>query len=263
MPHDLVTGVREWLRPPWRHPVVHVDDDPHGELLPMPHITDPELDALDAGDAEPIVMSDPRDLFEILRELEPAPAAPLGAPYQLGFRRAVELLADVEDPGFVADKRVRRVLDVLGDRGSITVGPDGITVYGLLRRRHTPWDKVKSLTFGNRYELLKAGALERWADDVAGAVGLPIPGLRWVVARLIGGIGRWLEQRLLEDDAVERLREQSGLALTDVDRRGFDIELSGLPLVVSLLGIGLNDAILGEARLRGVAVVTPRLRHSP
>lgn len=257
LPHGLVTGIRERLRPPWRHPVVHVDDDPDGELLPAPDVADPELEALDGGDAEPIGMSDARELFEVLRDLEPAPSSPLGAPYQLGFRRAVELLADVEDPGFVADRRVRRVLELLGDRGSVTVGPEGITVYGLLRRRHTPWHKVKSLTFGNRYELLKAGALERWADDVTGTAGLPIPGLRWLVARLIGGISGWLEQRLFEDDAVGRLREQSGLALTDIDRRGFDIELSGLPLVVSLLGIGLNDAILAEARLRGVAVVTP------
>jgi hypothetical protein len=150
------------------------------------------------------------------------------------------------------------VLGLVGDRISLSVTPDGITVHGLLRRRHTPWGRIRGLAFSNRYDLIKSGAIERWADDIASAgIGVPIPGLRWLVRRLVGGITEWLERRLLEDEAVDRLRDRAGVALTDIDRRGFDIELSGSLLLVSLLGVGVNEAILAEAALRGVAVQLP------
>jgi hypothetical protein len=83
---------------------------------------------------------------------------------------------------------------------------------------------------------------------------LPIPGLSWILRRVIGGISTWLEQRFFTPDQVEALRSGAGSALLGIQRRGFDIELSGPLMLVSILAPGLSEAIEQEARLRGIPV---------
>jgi hypothetical protein len=84
---------------------------------------------------------------------------------------------------------------------------------------------------------------------------VPIPGLSWLLRRLLGGLAAWLENKIFTPEEIESMRQGAGFCLTHIQRRGFDIELSGPLLLVSLLGPGLSEATEQEARLRGVDVV--------
>ena len=216
-----------------------------------------ELAGLDEADAEPFDdVAQTHGLFEVLKRMDPTPELPLARPHQVGFVSLVEALARKGDRNLLEDGRVRRVLELVGrDRLTLAVGPDGITVNGLLRRRHTPWERVERVTFVNRYELWRGGALERLVENVKGKfIRFPVPGLSWLLRRVLGGITGWFEKRMFTPEEIESLRRRGGDALTRVARRGFDIELSGPLLLVSAMAPGFSEAVAQEARPRGVAV---------
>lgn len=214
-----------------------------------------ELTALDDGDAEPVVIDESRSLFELLREIDPTPALPLTAIHEAGFRSLLRRLGEVGDTGLAEDRRVQRVLDLVGDRLSVAVGPEGITVRGLLRRRHTKWEHIGRLNFGGRYDLARGDGLAKMADDVKSRLlPIPIPGLSWLIRRVVGGVAGWLEQRFFTEEQVDSLKAGAGNALLGIERRGFDIELSGPLLLVSILAPGFSEAVQHEAERRGVKV---------
>ena len=138
---------------------------------------------------------------------------------------------------------------------SISAGPDGITVRSLVRRRHTPWSKVQRLTLSGRYDLLRGDGLTKLVDDIKSRmIPIPIPGLSWLLRRVVGGIANWLEQKFFTEDQIEALRGGAGNAVLGIQRRGFDIELSGPLLLVSILAPGLSEAVEHEAKARGIAI---------
>ena len=234
------------------------DDDEVDEELPAVDVSDPaneDLARLDDDDADPIVIDSERSLIELLREIDPTPEVPLTTVHEVGFVSLLRRLGELADTGLLEDSRARRILDLVGDRLSISVGPDGITIRSLVRRRHTPWRHVQGLTLESRYELLRGDGLNKLAEDVKNKLlPLPIPGLSWILRRVIGGISNWLEHRLLTPEQIESMRSGAGNALVGVKRRGFDIELSGPLLLVSIIAPGLSESIEQEARNRGIPV---------
>lgn len=237
--------------------VTGVDDDPHAEALPPagPAPEDAELAALDEGEAPPMNLADDVLLMDLLREIDPTPAIPLTGRHEAGFVTLLERLAAATNDDLVNDWRVRRVLDLIGDRLSVAIDPQGITVRGLLRRRHTAWDKIGKLTFNSRYELMRGDAITKLAEDIKQRLmPIPIPGLSWLLRRVVGGISNWLERRVFTPEDIESMKSGAGNALTHIERPGFDVELSGPLLLLSILAPGLSEATEAEARRRGVNV---------
>lgn len=174
--------------------------------------------------------------------------------HEAGFTSLIRRLDKVEGTGLTDQAVVRRILDLVGDRLSLSVGPGGITVRGLLRRRRTAWNHVEHLTFGGRYDLVRSDGLTKIIDDVKSRVGLPIPGLSWLIRKVVNGIANWLEKRIFTAEEIESLKETGGNALLAIQRRGRDIELSGPLLLVSIIAPGFSEAVEQEARARGIAV---------
>jgi hypothetical protein len=114
---------------------------------------------------------------------------------------------------------------------------------------------VQRLTVAGRYDLLRGDGLAKLVEDVKASISpFPIPGLSWLLRRVMNGIANWLEQRFFTEEQVDALREGAGTAVLGVERRGRDIELSGALLLVSLLAPGLSEAVEQEARQRGIPV---------
>jgi len=238
-------------------PVVDVDDDP--EAAPLPSLaTDPADEALrrlDDGEAPPVDMRDDIQLVELFAAIDPVPMLPLTAPYEIGLGVVVRRLARVSDQDLALDANVRRVLRLLGDRLSVSAGPDGISVRGLVRTRHTPWSKVQRLTFTSRYDQVKGQLVAQVADDVAARLlPVPVPGLTWLIGRIVGGVGNLYERRNLTPEELETLRAGLGHSLVAIQRRGMDIELAGALRLLMFFSIGLSTALKSEAAARGIAV---------
>jgi hypothetical protein len=84
--------------------------------------------------------------------------------------------------------------------------------------------------------------------------GLPIPGLSWLIRKVVNTLANWLEKRVFTPEEIERFEGTGGNALLAIQRRGRDIELSGALLLVSILAPGFSDAVEHEARARGIEV---------
>ena len=234
------------------------DDDEEDEELPRLEISDEaheELGRLDEEEAAPIEIDKDQSFFDLLRKVDPTPPVPLTGVHEAGLVALLHRLGELADTSLLEDKRARRVLDLIGDRLSISVGPDGITVRSLLRRRHTPWKRVQAITVESRYDLVRGDGLAKMTDSLKSAVmPFPIPGLSWLIRRVTNGIANWLEQRMMTDDQVERMRGGGGNVVLGIKRRGRDIELDGPLFVLVMLAPGVSDAIEQEARARGIQV---------
>ena len=253
---DLV-GKAQRLIPGGKADVDDPSDDEDDDDLPEVDVTDPadvDLARLDEEDADPIAIDADRSLLDDLREIDPTPPLPLTDTHEAGFALLIRRMDKVVGTGLTDQAVVRRILDLVGDRLTLWVGPDGITVRGLLRRRHTAWKHVEHLTFAGRYDMLRSGYLTKIIDDIKAKVGLPIPGLSWLIRKVVNTIAKWLEQRIFTPEEVESLKERGGNALLAIQRRGRDIELSGPLLLVSILAPGFSEAVEHEARARGIDV---------
>lgn len=248
------------LRP---HDVDEEDDDADADVgvLDAPEVPDdPELSRLDAleevEDAEGLAVD---QITAVLAGLQARPDLPLAEPFSAGLVPLLQAWAELADPeGFLTDSRVQRVLGVLGDRFSITISPDGLTVRGLLRRRHTPWRHVRALEYIDRYTMLRDHVLERLVADAVRRVGLPIPGLSWLLRRIIGAL-----EHLVPDEEMATLADAGGSALLRVDRRGFDLELGGALALVAFLSPVLSEVAATEAAARGITVEGYRAMSGP
>jgi Bacterial PH domain len=234
------------------------DDDEVDEDLPDVEVTDRDHDELghldhDDEDCAPIaVETDDHSFFDLLRKIDPTPAVPLTEKHEVGLVALLRRLGELADTGLLEDRRTRRVLDLVGDRLSISAGPDGITVRSLLRRRHTPWKRVQRISIESRYDFVRGGGMTKLLEGLRSP--FPIPGLGWLLRRITKGIAVWLERRFLSEESTAGLRHNSGLLLTGVKRRGRDIEFEGPLLMVSLLAPGLAEAVEQEARARGIDI---------
>jgi hypothetical protein len=232
--------------------VSRVDDDPDADALPPLEVAGAdELVALDASDAPPLELPAEIRLTDFFASLDPPPPLPLTGPHEVGMAQILRRFAKL-NPELADDSVAERLMGLLGGRISITVSPDGLTVRGIFRTRHTPWAKVKELRFASRYDMLRGGLVEQMAKDMTV---LPIPGLQWVLRRVLGGVARFFERRRFSPEELEELRSTLGWVLTDIDRRGLDIELSGPFRGLNFLSMGLSATIEAEAGARGVKVV--------
>ena len=249
-------GKAQGLIPGGKADVDDPSDDEDDDDLPEVNIADPaheDLARLDEEHAEPITIEN-ESLFDDLRQIDPTPPLPLTAVHEAGFAALIRRLDKVEGTNLTDQAVVRRILDLVGDRLTLSVGPDGITVRGLIRRRRTAWNHVEHLTLAGRYEMLRSGYLTKIMEDIKSRVGLPIPGLSWLIRKVVNGIANWLEQKIFTPEEVESLRVGSGNVLMAIQRRGRDIELSGPLLLVSILAPGFSEAVEHEARGRGIDV---------
>lgn len=253
---DLV-GKAQRLIPGGKTDVDDPSDDEDDDDLPGVDLADPaheDLARLDEEEAEPIPIDANASLFDDLRAIDPTPPLPLTDVHEAGFASLIRRLDKVEGTGLTDQAVVRRILDLVGDRLSLSVGPEGITVRGLLRRRRTAWTHVEHLTFGGRYDLVRSDGLAKIIDDVKTRVGLPIPGLSWLIRKVVNGIAAWLEKRIFTAEEIESLKATGGNALLAIQRRGRDIELSGPLLLVSIIAPGFSEAVEQEARTRGIPI---------
>lgn len=253
---DLV-GKAQRLIPGGKADVDDPSDDEDDDDLPEVDVADPahdDLVRLDEEDAEPMAIDANASLFDDLRAIDPTPPLPLTDMHEAGFASLIHRLDKVEGTGLTDQLVVRRILDLVGDRLTLWVGPEGITVRGLLRRRRTAWNHVEHLTFAGRYDMLRAGYVTRVMDELKKQVGLPIPGLSWLMRKVANGIATWLETRIFTAEEVESFRETGGNVLLAIQRRGRDIEFSGPLLLVSMLAPGFCEAIEREAADRGIDV---------
>ena len=242
---EATAGVGQRLRP------AAVDDpDDDAELLPpLPEGHDAELEALDQADDDDVELG-LGHFTELLRRLDPPPPLPLTEPFSSGLVPLLIRWGDAEGSAcFLSDRRVRRVLGVISDRFTVTVAPEGITVRGLLRRRFTPWERVQQLTFVERYEMIRDHALEGAIDQLLRTMPVPIPGLRWVLRKVVDAI----EQRLPQSQ-LDALAEGGGSALQHIRRRGFDLELTSALALVVFLSDSLSTVAAAEAQRRGIPV---------
>lgn len=234
-----------------------LDDDEKDEDLPPVEVADDdhaELAGLDDEHAEPIALDKDQSLWSLLHRIDPTPPVPLTEKHEVGLVALVRRLGEMADASLLEDRRARRVLDLVGDRLSISAGPDGITVRSLLRRRHTPWKRIQRLTIQGRYELARGDGVAMLMESIrSNIVPFPIPGLGWLLRRVTNGIANWLESHMDEDE-INAMREEGGSVLLGIQRRGRDIELEGPLLLVALLSPGLSEALEQEARARGIPV---------
>lgn len=226
---------------------------PKAEGAGPPEVVDPELEALDDADVVEDAQGLQLDrLTDVLLGLQRAPALPLTEPFTVSIAELLLAWADVADQdGFFGDPRVGRVLRLIGGRLAIVVDPDGITVRGLLRRRRVPWERVHALEFAERYQMLRDHVLEGFADDVVRAVRVPVPGLRWLVRKVVGAL-----EHLVPDEEMEHLRDAGGRALVRIDRRGVDVEMRGALGLLTFLSIALSEVLQAEAERRDIEVLS-------
>ncbi len=88
---------------------------------------------LDDEEAPPVEFPEKLGLVELFRRLDPAPPHPLEGPHETGLTALVGRLSEIVDTGLLKDGRVRRVLERMRGRLSLSVGPDGIGVRGAVR----------------------------------------------------------------------------------------------------------------------------------
>ena len=246
------------LRPGGSHDDEKDDDDETDEELPAVDVSDRDHEELghlddDDDDCEPIaVETDHHSFYDILAKLDPTPPVPLTEKHEVGLVAALKRLSDLAPAGLADDRRIRLVLNLVGDRLSMSVGPDGVTVRSLLFRRHTPWKRVQAVKVEGRYDLARSDGITKMLEGVQSP--FPIPGLRWLLRRLTKGIAQWAERRFLGEEEIAAAREYGGIVLLGIKRRGRDIELDGPLLLVSFLSPGLAEAVEQEARHRGIPV---------
>lgn len=191
-------------------------------------------------------------LWELFDKIDPGPLLPVEGSHTVGLGPLLQRFLDVTDWLALPERAVRRVLDLVADRYTLTVSHDGLMLRGFHRRRHTEWADVTGITVTNRYEALKSGAIVRIIDN---SVQLPIPGLRWLLRTIFGALTRRLERLLLGEDEVRAWRATAGPVVTDIVRRGVDFDLNGPLLIVALLAKGTTAAVVAGAEARSIPII--------
>lgn len=109
--------------------------------------------------------------------------------------------------------------------------------------------------FTSRYDQVKGQLVAQVADDVAARLlPMPVPGLTWLIGRIVGGVGNLYERRNLTPEELETLRTGLGHSLIVIQRRGMDIELAGALRLLMFFSFGISTALKSEAAARGITV---------
>lgn len=230
------------------------DDDPDGvDLEPLAIIDDPELDDLDdpVNDTDAPIVPDSLDqarLPKLLDKLDPAPELPLTEPFTAGLRSLLGRWVDAQPSGVLADRRTRRVLEMVGSRFTVTVTDETISITGLIRTRDTKWSRVQEVVLEDRYTLFTDQVVAGSVAMLLGRRLLPIPGLGWLLRGVIG-----LMESMIPDGWRNSMQHESGHAFSSIRRSmARDVELAGPLALVAFLSEGLTATIAHYAEERGV-----------
>ncbi len=139
--------------------------------------------------------------------------------------------------------RLGHVLDAIDERAGIRVDDTGITVRGLLRSRHSSWERIERIELDNRLDVA-VGALTRF---------LPVRRLPVVGGLLTDGV------RALSAEATRRLvpdqRGRAGWVVATIHQRGVlrsDVEVDGGAWLTAVLHPRLTEAIESHAAMRHI-----------
>lgn len=152
-------------------------------------------------------------------------------------------LTDPLDP-WLGD-RFERLLELVDRRAGVRVDDTGITVRGLLRTRHTSWDRIERIELDSRLDVLLAAATRL----------LPVRRVPLVGGLLTDGV------RTAAAAATRRLapatRQRLGWVVATVHRAGVlhrDIDVDGGAWLTSVLNPSLNEALQAQAAMRHIPV---------
>lgn len=177
------------------------------------------------------------------RSLHPPPPLPLTAPFSAGLGPLLDGLCSAIDG--VADGRLARgVIAAVGDRISVTVGPDGVTSRGWLRTHQVAWADAEAVVL----EPVQGMATRR----VVAAMLLrrvPVPGLRWLVGRVVDPLAAAAAHR-----STDLFEDVPQVLVAVRERDGEGVRLEGELALVSLLSRGLTVAAVEEASRRVIPV---------
>ncbi|MGI9015561.1 MAG: PH domain-containing protein [Euzebya sp.] len=186
-------------------------------------------------------------LAQVLPGLHPAPPLPLTQSFQAGLAPLLRALGQAAG-GILAGRKARRVLDLIGDRFTVSVSPDGITARSIVRRRTMRWDEMESIQASGLGFMIGRHVVGRLLDGTVGRY-VRIPGLRWLarrVARTLVDFATRLSVRPHDDNALVIV----GATAQDES----DVTFDGLLGLVVVLSRGFNDAVFFEASARGITM---------
>lgn len=152
-------------------------------------------------------------------------------------------LTDPLDP--LIGRRFERFLELVDRRAGVRIDDTGITVRGLLRTKHTSWQRVARIELDNRLDVVLAAATRF----------LPVRRVPVVGGMLTDGV------RAAAGAATRRLlpgtRERLGWVVATVHRDGLlhrDIEVDGGAWLTAVLNPALNEAVQAHASMRHIPI---------
>ena len=153
-------------------------------------------------------------------------------------------LTDPLDP-WLGD-RLDGLFELVDRRAGVRVDDTGITVRGLVRTRHTSWERVERIELDNRLDVLLAAATRF----------LPVRRVPVVGGMLSDGV------RSAAAAATRRLapatRQRLGWVVATVHRSGAlhrDIDVGGGAWLTAVLNPSLSEAVQSHAAMRHIPVV--------
>lgn len=188
----------------------------------------------------------PERLEAALGNLQTADHLPLTEPLEAGLGPLLSRLGDREG-GILAGGKARWILGLVGDRYSVSVGPEEISARALLGERTVRWDDVRSVSATGVMFMVGRHVVGRLLD-VGVARMVRIPGLRWLARRISSTLVDLLTKRTV------RPQEETTLLVARVEGEGTTIDFDGLVGLVVLLSRGFNDAVLWEAESRDIPI---------
>lgn len=139
--------------------------------------------------------------------------------------------------------RLGGLRDLVDERAGVRVDDTGITVRGLLRTRHTSWDRVERIELDNRLDVLLAAVT------------------RFLPVRRVPLVGGLLTDaaRAASTGATRRLvpgqRRRAGWVVARIHRRGLlhrDIEVAGGAWLTTVLNPSVSESVQAHAAMRHV-----------
>lgn len=180
------------------------------------------------------------------RGLHPPPDLPVDERFTAGLGPLLDGLGQAVG-GALDGRRARRVIRVVGDRWSVTVGPDEVTSRGWLRRHRVAWEDATAV----RLEAVEAVATQRLVASLL-LRRVPVPGLHWLAAKVVG-----LLAGAIAGSATRMIGDTPHLLAGVESRSGEGVQLAGPLALASLLSRGLTVVAVDEAERRGIPVRRP------
>lgn len=152
-------------------------------------------------------------------------------------------LTDPLDPWL--GNRFEALLEQVDRRAGVRVDDSGITVRGLVRTRHTSWDRVERIELDNRLDVLLAAATRF----------LPVRRVPVIGGLLTDGV------RAAAAATTRRLapatRQRLGWMVATVHRQGAlhrDIDVDGGAWLTAVLNPSVSEAVQAHAAMRHIPI---------